>query len=293
MPIEAVPIGAVAVVKWLQQFLLQESSGARMGYGLAIAGHVVIVLLLIFGAFERIQPASAVVTIPVEIVMEKPNAQAPPPPDPAPNQQNNPPPGTPAVADVDKRAKAPLATLDVNGIDLPKQPGQDGGDPSPDSAGVPLPPPDGDLASGAASVPSWAMLAAPIGPASPQTTARKPGEDELTAIKEEKLECGRKAKLQSPTEAIRYQAKVIGFATEAQGLALIRSSQLVLDRHINPRYLRSQQIFAETLRGAHKLAVVLPAGLTVNEGDVIEFDLGHVDPSDPCRYIPHIAVGKL
>jgi hypothetical protein len=27
-------------------------------------------------------------------------------------------------------------------------------------------------------------------------------------------------------------------------------------------------------------------------GDVIEFDEGHIDPSDPCQYIPNFAVSK-
>jgi hypothetical protein len=281
----------VAVVQWLQQFLLKESGGARMGYGLAIAGHVVIALLLIFGAFERIEPASAVVTVPVEIVMDKPDAQAPSSQASAPNEQN-PPPSLPPVSDADKRAKAPIATRDVNGIDLPKQPGHDGGDPSSDPAGIPQPPADGEPASGAAAAPSQAMNVAPIGPAPPQTAASEPGEDEFTALKEEKLECGRKAKLQSPTEAIRYQARVIAFVTAAQGLALTRWSQVVMDRHVNPHYLGSQQVFAETLHGAHKIAVVLPAGFAVNAGDVIEFDLGYIDPSDPCHYIPNVAVGR-
>jgi hypothetical protein len=282
------------MVKWLQQLLRQEASGARMGYGLAIAGHVIIALFLIFGAFKRIEPASAVaipVEIPVEIVMEKPDASASSPPVSAPNEQN-PPPTIPSVADTDKRAKAPLATLDVNGIDLPKQPGHDGGDPSSDLAGIPLPPADAELASGAASVPSWATYVAPIGPAPPQMKAREPGKDELTALKEQKFECGVKAKIRSPTEAIRSQARVIGFATETQGVALIRSSQVMLDRHINPHYLRSQQVFVETLDGTIKSAVALPAGFPVNEGDVIEVNLGHVDPSDRCQYIPNVAISK-
>ncbi|WP_298254875.1 hypothetical protein [Bradyrhizobium sp.] len=282
----------MTVMGRLQQFLRRESSAVRMGYGLAIAGHVIITLLLIFGAFERIVPASAVVAIPVGIVMEKPNAQAPPPPDSAPNEQNNPPPSLPPVADVEKRAKAPVAKLNVNGADQPKQPGHDGGDPNSGPVGVPQPPADGEAAAGAAAAASEATNLAPVGPAPPQTTASEPGEDELTAIKEEKLECGLKAKLLSPTETNRYQAKVVEFATEAQGLALIRTSQLVLDRHMNPHYLKSQQVIVETLRGAHKLAVVLPAGFAVNEGDVIEFDLGYVNPSDPCHYIPNIAVSK-
>ncbi len=278
----------MAVVRRLQQFLQRESNATRAALGLAIAGHVIIALLLILEAFKQTEAAS-VVTIPVEIVMEKPDAQASSPPAPASNEQN-PRSGIPPVADVDKRAKAPTAPLDVNGIDLPKQPGHDGGDPGRDPAGIPQPTADGDLASGAASPPSWAIE--PIGLAQRQTTARELGEDEMTAIKEQRLECGANAKRPSPSEAVRNHARVLGFATEAQGLAVIRSSQVIADRHINPHYLRSQQVFVETMDGAKKGSVVIPAGFTVNEGDVIEFDQGHIDPSDPCRYIPNIAVSK-
>lgn len=278
----------MAVVKWLQQFFQQESNATRAAVGLAIAGHVIIALLLMLGAFKPTEAAS-VVAMPVEIVMEKPDAQASSPPAPASNDEN-PTSGIPAVADADKRAKAPLATLDANGVDAPKQPGHDGGDPSPDAAATPLPPADGDLGSGAASLPSWAIE--PIGLAQRQTTARDPGEDEMTAIKEQKIECGAKAKWPSPAAGTRQRGRVIGIATEAQAFALIRSSQVMTDRRINPNYIRKQQVFAETLDGIKKSSVVLPAGFTVNVGDVIEIDSGHVDPSDRCQYIPNIAVSK-
>jgi hypothetical protein len=280
---------AVAAVRWLQQFLRQESNATRAALGLAIAGHVIIALLLLLGAFERMEPASAV-AIPVGIVMEKSGEQVSAPPASAPNDQS-PWPSIPAVADVDKRAKAPLATLDVNGIDLPKQPGHDGGNPSQDTAGIPLPPADGEFASGDESAPSWAKYIAPVGPAPPRTEAREPGEDDMTAIKEEKVECGAKARWQSPVAGIRQKGRVIGIANAAQALALIRSSQVMTDRRINPNYVRKPQVFAETLDGSRKSSVVLPAGVTVNVGDVIEIDSGHVDPSDPCQYIPNIAVG--
>ena len=272
-------------MEWLQHFLLRESDNRRMAYGLAIAGHVTIALVLLLGFFERIEPAP-VASIPVEIVMDEP-APASPPPVSTPNGQKSLP-GIPAVADDDKHAKAPLATLDVNGIDLPKQPGHDGGDPGPDPAGVPLPSAAGDLASGAASLPSWAI--APIGPAQRQATAREPGEDELTAIKEPKVECGAKARWASPRTITRKQALVIGTATAAQARAMTRSSQVMIDRRINPNYATNTEIFADTWEG--KTAVVLPSGLTVNVGDMIEFDEGHVDPSNPCQYIPNLAVSK-
>lgn len=288
-PVEAVPIDAVAVVEWLQQFLLRGTNGSRMAYGLAIAGHVIIALILLLGLFERIEPAP-VAAVPVEIVMEEPAEPASSPPVSSLPEQNSLS-GFPAVADVDKRAKAPLAALDVNGVDRPKQPGHDGGDPSSDPAGVSLPPADGELASGAASLPSWAIE--PIGLAQRQTTARESGEDELTAVKEQKLECGLKAKRRLSGVGVRKQVRVLGVATEAQAAAVIRSSQVLIDRRINPNYIRNQHVFAETLDGANKFSVVLPSGLTVNVGDVIEFDQGHIDPSDSCQYIPNVAVGKL
>jgi hypothetical protein len=288
----------VAVVEWLQQFLLKESNAARLGYGLAIVAHVIIALLLMLGAFERTD-AAAVVAIPVGIVMEKPYAPAPQDPQASPSPTASPPneqdlwPSIPTVADVDKHAKAPLATLDVNGIDLPKQPGKDGGDPNREMAGIQLPPADGELASGAESAPSWAMHVAPLGPAPPQTTAREAGEDDITAIKEQKTRCGANARWPSPAAGSRQPGRVIGIATDAQALALIRSSQVMTDRRINPKYVRSPQVFAETLDGVRKSSVVLPPGLKVNAGDVIEIDSGHVDPSDHCQYIPNIAVSKL
>jgi hypothetical protein len=274
----------VAVVEWLQHFLRQESNNRRMAYGLAIAGHVILALVLLLGFFERTEPAS-VAAMPVEIVMEETVAASPPPVS-VPNEQNGLP-SIPAVADADKRAKAPPATLDVNGVDLSKQPGHDGGDPS-STARLPMPRAAGDLASGAASLPSWAVE--PIGLAQRQATARESGEDELTAIKEPKLECGAKARAPSRRARIRQQAVVIGIATAAQALAMTRSSQVMIDRRINPNYATNTEVFADTWEG--KTAVVLPAGLTVNVGDVIEFDQGHVDPSNPCQYIPNLAVSE-
>ena len=256
-----------------------------MAYALAIAGHVAIALILLLGFFRRTEPA-LVAAIPVEIVMEE-SAAASPPPVSAPNEQNVLL-SIPAVADADKRANAPRAAQDVNGVDQPKQPGHNGGDPSPDSAGLATPRAAGDLASGAASLPSWAVE--PIGLAQQQATAREPGEDELTAIKEPKLECGAKAKWLSPRTGTRKQAVVTGIATAAQALAMTRSSQVLADRRVSPDYATGMAAFAETWEG--KTGVVLATGFTVNVGDVIEYDEGHIDPSNACQYIPNFAVSK-
>jgi hypothetical protein len=291
----------VAVMDRLQQSSPRESDDSPMGYGLSIAGHVIFVLLLMFGLLERIELIQ-VTAIPVEIVMVEPaeaagqNAPASTPAAAAVSAQSeqNHPSGIPAVADVDKRAKAPLAELNVNGIDRPEQPGYDGRDQSADPGGIPLPPvPDAELTSGGLSDPSRAVVIGPIGPAPPRTTAREPGEDELTAVKEQKIECGVTAKRPTPAIVTRSQARVIGFATEAQAQAMMRSTQVILDRHISPNYIANQRLFVESLDSSRKFIVLLPSGLTVNVGDVIEFERSHIDPSASCQYIPNLAVRKL
>jgi hypothetical protein len=294
-------LARMAVVDRLQQLSMQESDDSSMGYWLSIAGHVIIVLLLMLGVLERIEliPVSV---IPVEIVMVKPaeaarqdaSASTPAAPAVSARGEQSHPSGIPAVADVDKRAKAPLAALNVNGIDRPKQPGYDGRDQSADQGGIPLRPvPDAELASGGVSEPSRAIVIAPVGPAPPQTTAREPGEDELTALKEQKIECGVMAKRPTPAMVTQGQARVKGFATEAQALTMMRSNQALLDRHVNPNYIANRRLFVESLDGARKFIVLLPSGLVVNIGDVIEYDQHHIDPSDSCQFIPNLAVKKL
>jgi hypothetical protein len=73
----------------------------------------------------------------------------------------------------------------------------------------------------------------------------------------------------------------------------MRSNQALLDRHVNPSYLENQRLFAESLDGARKFIVVLPSGLTVNVGDVIQYDEHHIDPSNSCQFIPPLVVSKL
>ncbi|MGA7809401.1 hypothetical protein, partial [Bradyrhizobium sp.] len=175
----------------------------------------------------------------------------------------------------------------------PKQPGSDGRDQSADQGAIAVPPaPDGELASGV-SAPSRVVVIGPVGPAPPQTTAREPGEDELTALKEQKIECGAKARHPTPAIVTQAQARVKGFATKAQALSMMRSTQAQLDLHINPNYIANQRLFVESLDGARRFIVLLPAGLAVNVGDLIAYDQSHIDPSDSCQFIPNLAVSKL
>ena len=297
-------IDAVAVVvdrlQQFQQSFPQSSDYSGIGYGLSISGHVIIALLLLFGVFEHIERIP-VTAIPVEIVMDKPaeadrqDAPAASPAAPALNEQNRSS-GTFAVADVEKRAKAPLAAVNVNGVDQPKQPGHDGADPvsnpSSDPAGSPLPKSEDELAPGDVPAPSQAMVVGPLGPAPPQTTAREPGDDELTALAEQKIQCGIMAKLQLRTAPIRNRGRVISFPTETMRLVSLRKTQLLADRRVNPNYLRSQTVIVE-LDGFRRHTVDLPSGFTVYAGDEIEFNRGYIDPANACQFIPAIAVRKL
>lgn len=275
--------------RWAQSFL-HRFRHSGIGLGFSIAGHFIVALLLMLEVFARIDSLPAT-EIPVEIVIEKPaetRSQKG-----TSNDQNRSPAYSPAVADVEKRAKAPLAALNANGLDQPKPPGRDGSDPNSDVAGLPWPVTGSGLAAGSVPAPSKVVIAAPVGPGLPQITAREPGENEWTALAEQKVQCGIMAKRPTQAVATRIQARVLGIATEAQSLAAARSTQASLDRHMNPNYSRNPGVFVENLDGASRATVKLPSGFTANPGDVIEYDRGHMDPSDPCQYIPNLAVRKL
>jgi hypothetical protein len=262
-----------------------------VGYGLSIAAHIIVMLLLTFGVFERNELA-AYVEVPVEIVMEKP-------PEAAHSDANAETPTSripPQVADIDKRAKAPLAPVNVNGIDSPTQPGRDGRDLSADHAGAALPSnPNGEaVAARRESNSSQVLVMAPIGPAPPQMTVRELGEDEMTAIQEQKVACGLNAKGSVPTMPIRRQGRVKTFATQAQVLQYTRNYQADLDRRINPGYIGLPGIVVQILGGpSTSVLVSLPRELTVNDGDLVEYERGHLDPLDSCQWIPNLVLRKL
>ena len=75
----------------------------------------------------------------------------------------------------------------------------------------------------------------------------------MTATKAKpKIECGAKARWQSPAKnGIRLPREGNGrlATTWLKTSALIRSSQLMTDRRINPKYINNKQVFAETLDG--------------------------------------------
>jgi len=279
---------------------LPEERESGVGYAWSIAGHVTFILLLIFGLIEQIQLAPSD-EIPVEVVVQKPpqttqedTSAAPDVKPVAADRGTRNLAGLPMIADVDKHADAPRAERDANGVDKPAQRGSDGMDASPNGGGVAVrPSPDGEVAAGGPTSPSRVIVPAPIGPAPPQITTRERGKDELTAIKEPTIECGAKAKRPAAVTGERRQARVRGYATREQALQMIRMTQANADRHINPNYVDNERVFVLSLDTQQRFAVLLPSGLTVNVGDVIEYEQSHVDPSDSCRYIPNLATRKL
>ncbi len=274
---------AVAVER-LQQFeqaVLQGSDDdPSIGYGLSISGHSVIVLLLLIGIFERVGPVE-VPAVPIEIVLVVAPA--------APSASF-------AVADVEKQANAPLGTISMNGIDQPLLPGIDGADRRGTSAEIPVQD-EGELARGDPSATSEKIVNGPLGPAPLPAFARVPGVDALTAIPEPKVHCGAMAQRQIRPAPVKARGKVLGILNETSAMTSRRLTQVVGDRRENPSYRYDRMVLIELENepeGSPKRAAVnLPPGFVVNVGDEIELNRAYVDPSDPCQFIPSLAIRRL
>jgi hypothetical protein len=158
----AVLIDAVADrLQQFQQLFLQKPDYSGIGYGFSIPGHVVIALFMLLGERIDLVPDD---TIPIEIVQEEKPAQPARQDQPAATPAASGGPTNPSASvldDVERRAKAPLAVVSVNGVDRPKQPGNDGSDPRSNPAGFPVPKGEGELAPGEVPAPSQVMVVAP------------------------------------------------------------------------------------------------------------------------------------
>ncbi|WP_456715552.1 hypothetical protein [Bradyrhizobium sp. USDA 4353] len=190
---------------------------------------------------------------------------------------------------VEKHANAAPANLNVDGVHRPTQAGFDGSDPHSGPAGS-LVPGEGELTAGDLTGSGHAVVVAAIGPAPPQATTRQPGDDERTAVEQQDVQCGRLAKTELSTHPLRHQSRVVGFMTDTQAAAAQPKDQARVDRRLNPNYIVAQRVFVRRLLTGMGVVVVIPAGMTVNIGDVIEQDGAYIDPTDPCQYIPNVAV---
>ena len=139
-----------------------------MAYGLAIAGHLIIALILLLGFFERTEPAP-VAAMPVEIVMEEPAAASPPPVS-TPNERSS----LPNVPSRRRRrqARQGAAAQWTSMVSIGRSSQDKMAATRARVRTAPMPRAAGDLASGV-SLPSWAVE--PIGLAQQQATARESG----------------------------------------------------------------------------------------------------------------------
>ncbi len=63
-----------------------------------------------------------------------------------------------------------------------------------------------------------------------------------------------------------------------------------MDMPISGRYVANARVFLHidgTPDGASR-AALLPAGLSAQTGDRVEFTPHHLDPASPCHYIPNL-----
>jgi hypothetical protein len=105
--------------------------------------------------------------------------------------------------------------------------------------------------------------------------------------------CAAGASASSP--ALSGSGRVVGFLTAQQAARAMQSTQFMKRMAINPDYINNTRILVHldgSLDGSRFLYVV-PKGMTVWPGDLVEVAAGHLDPSLPCHYIPNLVVRDL
>ena len=108
-------------------------------------------------------------------------------------------------------------------------------------------------------------------------------------VKKEEIHCGANAK--RPLFALpppARQATVLGHATAAQAAQMIQITQAQLDMPISGRFIANARVFVHIDGTPDRAwgAALLPAGLSAQTGDRVEYTPAHLDPATPCHYIP-------
>jgi len=104
--------------------------------------------------------------------------------------------------------------------------------------------------------------------------------------------CGMKfGSLQSAGSHSR--GRVEGFVTRQEAMALINSAQHQLNGTLSPAYIENQRlkvgpVTSDPGRQHHAVTVVVPVGMEVNIGDVVDFVTARPDPALSCHYIPNM-----
>lgn len=205
------------------------------------------------------------------------------------------------VLDDEQHAAAPVAAPAVNGVDK-GTPGAKGGmvkaandpgvsDPPKSQTGEAVKP--GSTAKGGDR-----LLVGPVGWALAQQTAPDSrGHDEVNGVKEQEFGCGKKASSSLNTSVIEASATVDFLMSDRGQIAqLIRDLSRRNDHDINKNYQTLQRanitvIGDVSLIGERTRWAAVAPGLQVKEGDIVKVRISHVDPDDPCQWIPTTIVG--
>lgn len=108
----------------------------------------------------------------------------------------------------------------------------------------------------------------------------------------QKIHCGANAKITAGSlqPGRRERGRVLRQLTKGEAGRAIQLTQANKDMDISPDYLDNMRISVH-VDGTHEGAssvVLLPHGLTVQNGNRVEFVPSHLDPSRPCHYIPNL-----
>jgi hypothetical protein len=108
----------------------------------------------------------------------------------------------------------------------------------------------------------------------------------------QKMHCGANAKIaaRSLQPQRRERGWVLRQLTKGEAGRAIQLTQANTDMDISPDYLDNMRVSVH-VDGTHEGAssvVLLPHGLTVRNGNRVEFVPSHLDPSRPCHYIPNL-----
>ncbi len=264
-------------------------------------------LLLMFVEIEVWVEIPVVEETPIDVVVEPPPIDAAEimqenPPPPAAEQPPSAPASTPNVADEERQLKAPPGQETIAGDGTGDNP--NGSTPRRDAtrdryAEEIDPDPRKEISrliapAAPKPVPREQPRTAPPRPSRKPVAKEKPRvattETEPT-VKKKEIHCG--ANATKPIPALpppARRATVLGHATAAQAAQMIQITQARMDMPISGRYVANARVFLHidgTPDGASR-AALLPAGLSAQTGDRVEFTPHHLDPASPCHYIPNL-----
>jgi hypothetical protein len=278
-----------------------------VAYGASLAINVALLLLTFVEITVWIEVIPAEET-PVEVIVEPPPPQGAPeimredPPPPIAEQRPAAPASTPNVADEERQLKAPPGQETIAG---------DGTGDNP-SGSTPKREATRDRESEEIDLDPRKEISHLIAPSTPKPVprdqprtapprpSRKPMAKEKPrvattetepTVKKKEIHCG--ADATRPVFALpppARQATVLGHATAAQAAQMIQNTQAQMDMPISGRFIANARVFVHVDGTPDRAwsAALLPARLSAQTGDRVEFTPNHLDPASPCHYIPNL-----